>query len=94
MAYELTEAEFATLVDDALADLPTEILEHLLNVAVTTADWPSSQELHRAGVQHPWQLLGLYEGVPLTRRGSNYNLVVPDRIVIYRGPLQHAFRSQ
>jgi predicted Zn-dependent protease with MMP-like domain len=38
-------------------------------------------------------LFGLYEGVPLTRRGSDYHLVPPDRITIFRGPLERAFRS-
>lgn len=89
----LTEAEFAALVEEALADLPAEITQHLDNVAITIADWPSRSELQRAGVTHPRHLFGLYEGVPLTKRGKHYNLVTPDRIVIYRGPLMSAFRA-
>ena len=38
-------------------------------------------------------LFGLYEGVPLTRRGSDYHLVPPDRITIFRGPLERAYTS-
>jgi len=88
---DITEAEFAALVEDALAELPEEIRQHLNNVAVTVADWPSAGELLRAGVQHPRQLFGLYEGIPLTQRGGHYNLVAPDRITLYRGPLLGAF---
>jgi predicted Zn-dependent protease with MMP-like domain len=88
---DITEAEFAALVEEALAELPQEILQHLDNVAITVADWPSAAELHRAGVQHPRQLFGLYEGIPLTKRGDHYNLVAPDRITLYRGPLLGAF---
>jgi len=88
---EMTETEFATLVEEALAELPEEIRRHLDNVAVTVADWPGAVELQRAGVRYPRQLFGLYEGVPLTKRGGHYNLVTPDRITIYRGPLLNAF---
>jgi predicted Zn-dependent protease with MMP-like domain len=87
----MTETEFAALVEEALADLPEEIQQHLNNVAVTVADWPSPGELQRAGVRYPGQLFGLYEGVPLTKRGGHYNLVAPDRITVYRGPLLNAF---
>ena len=90
---ELTEAEFAALVEEALADLPEEIQQHLSNVAITVADWPSAAELQRAGVRHSQQLFGLYEGIPLTRRGGHYNLVTPDRITLYRGPLLDAFAT-
>ena len=93
MDSELTQAEFVALVEDAVAGLPVEILQHLSNVAVTVSDWPTGHELQRAGVDHPWQLFGLYEGVPLTRRGTHYNLIAPDRIVIYWGPLQRSFAT-
>ena len=89
----MNEDEFVALVEEALMDLPAEIQGHLNNVVVTTATWPSSDDMRLAGVNRPWQLFGLYEGVPLPRRGTHYNLVTPDRIVIYRGPLQHAFAN-
>ncbi len=41
----------------------------------------------------PRQLFGLYEGIPLIRRGAHCNLVTPDRITLYRGPLQAACRT-
>ncbi len=90
---ELTEAEFAALVEEALAELPDEIRQRLNNVAVTVANWPGAGELQRAGVRYPQQLFGLYEGIPLTQRGGHYNLVTPDRITLYRGPLQGAFHT-
>lgn len=89
----LSESRFQALVDQALADLPPDILQHLDNVAVTVADWPSRSEMKRARVSHPRQLFGLYEGIPLTRRGRDYTLVTPDRIILYRGPLLAANRS-
>jgi len=89
----LTESEFEALVEQALADLPAEIRAHMDNVAITISDWPSRGELERAKVQHPSQLFGLYEGVPLTQRGAHYHMVTPDRIILYRGPLQAACRT-
>ena len=89
----LSKSQFETLIEQALADLPAEILQHMDNVAITIADWPSASELKRAGVSPRRQLFGLYEGIPLTKRGQHYNLVAPDRIILYRGPLQAAHHT-
>jgi len=83
----LTDEEFEVLVQEALAGLPTEIGQRLDNVAVTVAEWPTASELRQARVDNRGRMFGLYQGVPLTRRGVHYNLVAPDRITIYRGPL-------
>jgi predicted Zn-dependent protease with MMP-like domain len=90
----LSTSQFQALVEQALTGLPAEILEHLDNVAVTVANWPSPSELERAGVAHPAQLFGLYEGIPLTKRGKHYHMVTPDRIVLYRGPLMAAHHTR
>jgi len=84
----MTEEEFQTLVAEALANLPSEVLEKMDNVAVTVAFWPSRTQLARAGVKSPHTLLGLYEGVPLTRRGLHYGMVPPDRITLFQGPIE------
>ncbi|MFQ5813139.1 MAG: metallopeptidase family protein [Anaerolineae bacterium] len=89
----MTREEFEALVDEALADLPSEILERMDNVAVTVAYWPSRAQLVRAGVQSPATLFGLYEGVPLTKRGVNYGMVPPDRITLFQGSLEAACRT-
>ena len=90
----LTDEEFELLVRQALAELPAEILQRLDNIAVTVADWPTANELERARVDQRGRLFGLYQGVPLTKRGVHYNLVAPDRITIYRGPLLAACHSR
>jgi predicted Zn-dependent protease with MMP-like domain len=71
-------AAFDQLVRNALDELPEEISRLLSNVAVTVEDEPP------AG-QH---LLGLYEGIPWGRRGPDYAGVLPDKITVYRGPLE------
>ena len=70
--------DFDGLIDDALASLPDDLRAFMSNVAIVVEDEPP------AGLP----LLGLYQGVPLTRRTTAYAAVPPDRITIYRGPLE------
>jgi len=86
----MTREKFEALVTEALASLPSDILERMDNVAVTVACWPSRTQLARAGVKSPHALFGLYEGVPLTKRGAGYGMVPPDRITLFQGPLEAA----
>ena len=74
------------MVGDALDEIPDALANELENVAVMVEDWPTPAQLERVGARGT--LLGLYEGVPLTRRGPlSYNGVAPDRITIFQGPL-------
>jgi predicted Zn-dependent protease with MMP-like domain len=84
---------FERLVADALDDLPADIQQRLDNVDVVVEDWPDAATLRRAGVRHPMQLLGFYHGVPRTRRTRSYGLVLPDKITIYRRPLEMRSRT-
>jgi predicted Zn-dependent protease with MMP-like domain len=79
---------FEALVRQALETLPTDIAERVDNVDVEVQDWPSSRQLSAARVPQGRTLLGLYQGIPLTKRTSGYNLVAPDRITIFQGPLE------
>ena len=80
----VTVEAFEALVADALDEIPPDLAAAVENVAVVVGDWPTPAQLGgRSGT-----LLGLYEGVPLTRRDSiSYAGVLPDRITIFRGPL-------
>jgi predicted Zn-dependent protease with MMP-like domain len=89
----LSPEEFEQLVVDAVASLPTEILERMENVAITIQEWPSRTQLRSARVPPGSTLFGLYEGVPLTQRTSHYGMVTPDRITIFRGPLMTYVRT-
>ncbi len=86
-AVNVSQDEFEQLVADAWDALPSQFQERLENVDVVVEEWPSSSALKRAGVQHPTQLLGLYQGVPLSKRGRRYNLRLPDKITLYRQPI-------
>lgn len=74
---EMTREEFEELVAEALDRIPPELTRLMDNVAVFVEDEPPADDP---------ELLGLYEGTPLTERGEWYAGVLPDRITIYRNP--------
>jgi predicted Zn-dependent protease with MMP-like domain len=80
--------KFEQLVAEAIEALPEEFLGRMENVDIVVEDVPTRE--HLAGVRLPrgQTLLGLYEGVPLTRRGSHYGLVTPDKITIFQKPIE------
>jgi predicted Zn-dependent protease with MMP-like domain len=79
---------FEELVRQALDTVPDEIAQRIDNVDVEVQDWPSNLQLTSARVPQGRTLLGLYQGIPLTKRTSGYNLVAPDRITIFQGPIE------
>jgi predicted Zn-dependent protease with MMP-like domain len=73
------EFDFEQAVRDALDSLPADLRSAMSNVEIVVDEEapPGSR------------VLGLYQGVPLTRRGSGYGGVPPDKITIYRRPIEH-----
>ena len=84
---------FEELVRQALDELPDEIAQRMSNVDVEVQEWPTSGQLRSTGVPAGRTLLGLYQGIPLTRRTSGYQMVPPDRIIIFQRPLEMVARS-
>ncbi len=82
---DLTADRFEELVADALDGLPEWVHERLENVDVIVMERPP-----------PGQptLLGLYQGVPLTQRGTNYFGVLPDRITLFRSTISRGVRTE
>lgn len=77
----------------ALEELPPEFSGQLDNVDIVVQDWPTREQLSDAGVRSRWGLLGLYQGVPHTERGTHYNLVPPDKITIFKRPIEEICSS-
>jgi len=73
---EVGRARFEEMVDEALDGLPPGIVRVMRNVAVVVEDTSGDDDL-----------LGLYDGIPLTERLSDYSGALPDRITIYRLPI-------
>jgi predicted Zn-dependent protease with MMP-like domain len=70
--------DFGQYAEEAVASLPDDLRTFMSNVAIVVEDEPPPG----------MRLLGLYQGVPLTRRSSAYAGVPPDKITLYRGPLE------
>ena len=85
---------FETLVVETLDSLPEMFRDALDNVEVVVEDWPDQHTLHLAGVRSRFALLGFYHGVPLPERTSYYGLVTPDKISIYRRPIEAQCRTR
>lgn len=75
---EYSGVDFEQLVADALDAVPEDIRNLMTNVAVTVEDEPPAGR----------NLLGLYEGIPWGKRGPYYAGALPDKITIYRLPLE------
>jgi predicted Zn-dependent protease with MMP-like domain len=75
------EVDFDQEVADAVASLPRDLRDDISNVAIVVEEEPPPGQ----------PLLGLYQGIPLTRRGTGYSGVLPDKITIYRRPLERLY---
>jgi len=73
--------DFERAVQDALDSLPAELRDRISNVEIVVEDEPPPGQ----------PLLGLYQGIPLTRRTSGYVGALPDKITVYRGPLERLY---
>ena len=83
----MTDKEFETAIAEAMDSLPERFMEHAKNVAIVWADQPTSEQRIILKLRGNESLYGLYEGIPLTSRGNNYNLVLPDKITIFKVPI-------
>jgi len=83
----MPDETFEKIITRAMDELPREYIERLDNVAITYADNPTPEQLTKQGVKEGQLLLGLYEGIPLTQRGSSYSLVLPDKITLFKIPI-------
>jgi predicted Zn-dependent protease with MMP-like domain len=75
--------DFEQAVRDALDDLPAELRDAMSNVTIVVEEEPPPGS----------HLLGLYQGIPLTRRTTGYQGALPDKITIYHGPLVRHYGS-
>jgi len=90
---EMSDAEFDAIISEAMDTLPQKYIARLKNVLITYEDEPSPQQREKLKLACNQTLFGLYEGIPLPQRGNGYNLVVPDRITIFKRPIMYASAS-
>ncbi len=89
----MNRERFESLVATAVENLPEEFTTRLSNIDVVVEDRPTHSQVKRAGLGHRQTLLGLYEGVPQTKRGANYGLVPPDKITLFQKSIEAICRG-
>ena len=91
--YKVSRETFVSLVTAAVADLPDKFRDRVTNIDFVVEDLATGADYARVGVSGG-MLLGIYRGIPLTRRGRGYNMALPDKIVIFQQPLQRLARNE
>jgi predicted Zn-dependent protease with MMP-like domain len=89
----MTRARFDELVQEALASIPHRFRAAMYNVALVVEDEPSAELLEEMEIEAPNTLLGLYQGTPLTERHWDYGNTLPDRVVLFQGPIERASQN-
>lgn len=85
----MPDEQFASMISRAMDEMPEQYIRGLDNVVVTYEDEPSAEQRVKLKLRGDQTLFGLYEGIPLTKRGAGYNLVLPDKITIFKFPILH-----
>lgn len=92
---ELTDEQFDALITRAMDELPQEYITGLDNVAIVMADVPTEEQIVKMRLREEGKiLLGLYEGIPLTQRGSGYTFVLPDKITLFKHSILMVVRDE
>jgi predicted Zn-dependent protease with MMP-like domain len=84
---DISDKEFDRIISEVMDELPQAYVTGLKNVAIIYADKPTSEQREELKLRCDQTLLGLYQGIPLTKRGNGYNLVLPDKITLFKLPL-------
>lgn len=94
VARKARHQRFHALVSRIVRELPDDVRRMLDNVAIVAEEEPTSEHLEDAGLEPGDELFGLYQGIPRTDRDSAYSLIIPDRILIFLGPLERSCTSR
>ena len=79
---------FEELVKDALASIPARFRKAIHNVAIVVEEEPSAALLREMEIEPPDTLFGLYQGTSLTERRWDYGNTLPDRVILFQGPIE------
>ncbi len=86
--------KFERLVLRALEELPERFRKKLENIEIVVENRPRTTTLSECEISPSTTLLGLYQGVPLKKRGPWYGNILPDKITIYQKPIESLCRSR
>ena len=91
---KLTRKKFEETVVSALKGLPAFFKKKMDNIDVVVEDEAPRDLLSEMGLRSPFDLLGLYQGIPLDRRGFFYGNVLPDKITLFQIPIESICRTE
>lgn len=91
---KLTRKEFEEVVISALEGLPKFFKNRMENVDVVIENQASPELLSEMGLRSPFDLLGLYQGIPLDQRGFYYGNVLPDKITLFQLPIESTCKTK
>ena len=84
---QLTDEQFDQVITRAMDELPQEYIVGLENVVIVQADDPTPEQIEKMKIDNQHILLGLYEGIPLTQRGSGFSGMLPDKITLFKNSI-------
>ena len=85
--------EIEALARSSLEALPAPFATHLADVVLLVEDFADDETLQTMGIEEPFDLTGIYEGVPLTERSVEHSGTLPDRIRLFRRPILDEWAS-
>jgi predicted Zn-dependent protease with MMP-like domain len=91
---KLNRSEFEEVVVSALKRLPKFFRKKMMNVDIVVEGQASQGLLLEMGLRSPFELLGLYQGIPLDRRGFYYGNVLPDKITLFQIPIESVCKTR
>ena len=92
--FSVDRERFMEFVGEAVAALPAEFDSEIANVEFVVEDVATQDDMRRMRIPRGSTLLGLYRGVPLTRRGARYHMALPDTIAIFQLPIERMARDE
>ena len=84
----MSEQDFEKFIEKAVVSLPEHIQKAMDNLAIVVEKRPSRYDLRKTGTKIGNSLLGLYQGVPKTSWGRSFGQILPDKITIFREPIE------
>ncbi|GAC1391283.1 MAG: metallopeptidase family protein [Candidatus Saccharimonadales bacterium] len=90
---DVSDDIFQDLIASAIDEIPERYANAMKNVGITWDTEPTPDQRIKLQLRGDQSLFGLYEGIPLTKRGMNYNLVLPDKITIFKLPIESVCQS-
>ena len=94
MSYHVARTDFDSLVEKAVEGLPEEFKQYFTNITIMVEDYPSKEDKKLAGSKA--LLLGLFKGVPYTRKGGFFNIPypLPDKIILFQKNIETLCSSE